>query len=288
MTPQFAARSRARPPLTRLFAGAGLAAIIVPTLVTIARAHWSQDEGAQGPIILATGAWLLWRARATLAREAAPLSGLAWPLAFVPLALLYAFARAYGILFVETASAYVAFLLAALIYLGPPLVRRFWFPFLYPAFLIVPPATVVAQLTLPLKLWISSASVELLYAAGYPVALAGVTIQIGPYELLVRQACSGLGSMLSLCAIGLFYAHLRRSAGARHGAALLMAILPMAIFANFVRVILLVLLTWYFGVGVAQGMAHDLAGLLLFFIAVLCMLGTESAIGALDRKRAAS
>lgn len=279
-----AAISPPRIPSARVVAVAGLAAVIAPTLFSTAREHWSTSEGTQGPIILATGAWLLWRVRVVLVRDAAPLTGWAWPLALLPLVLVHAFGRAHGVLSVETAAAYLIGVLAALIYLGPALMRRFWFPFAYLTFLIVPPATVVAEFTQPLKLWISAVSVDLLYALGYPVALSGATIQVAQYELLVKKACAGLGSMLTLCAIGLFYVHLRRDAGVRYGLALLLAIVPVAVLANLVRVLLLVLLTLYFGSAVAQGVAHEFAGLLMFCVAMLGLFAIDAALSALGRK----
>ena len=39
-------------------------------------------------------------------------------------------------------------------------------------------------ITLPIKMAISKLAVDLLYWLGYPVASAGVTIQIAPFELL--------------------------------------------------------------------------------------------------------
>ncbi len=268
-------------PATRLFAFAGLACIFVPTFVSIAGDYWSSEEGTQGPIIFATGVWLLWRARAVMVAEAAPRTGPFWPLVMVPLALLYAFARIYRILPLESTMAYLIGLVAAVIYLGPALVRRFWFPFLYPAFLIVPPSILVSDLTLPLKIWISSVSADLLQALGYPVAVSGATIAIGQYALLVRKVCAGLGSLLTLCAVGLFYVHLRRDAGVRFGAALLIAIIPIAIFANLVRVIAIVLVTWYFGAAIGQGMAHEVTGLIMFTVAMAAMFAIDNMLSAL-------
>ena len=38
----------------------GLVALVVPTLVRLASEVWSTEEGAHGPIVLASGLWLLW------------------------------------------------------------------------------------------------------------------------------------------------------------------------------------------------------------------------------------
>lgn len=273
---------------TRLFALLGMGVIAIPTLLRIARDHWGSQEGSQGPIILATGIWLFWRSRKVLLRESRPLAEAVWVLPVIPLVLIYAFARVYRILPLESAVVYLLTILIAVLYLGPALVRRFWFPFAYLAFLIVPPAILTAELTQPLKIAISAIAVKVLYALGYPVAASGAIIQIGPYELLVRYACAGLGSLLTLCAVGLFYVHLCRETGMRFGAALLVAIVPVAVLANLVRVLIIILLTWYFGAAVGEGVAHELAGLLMFCVAMLGMFaihGALSALGGKDRQR---
>ena len=46
-----------------------------------------------------------------------------------------------------------------------------------------------------------------LYALGYPIAQNGVMIMIGSYELMVKDACSGMNSIFALSAIGIFYVH---------------------------------------------------------------------------------
>jgi exosortase/archaeosortase family protein len=46
-------------------------------------------------------------------------------------------------------------------------------------------------------------------------------------------------------------------------------------FANFVRVIILVLITYYFGEAAAQGFLHDLAGLTLFAVALATIFAID-------------
>ena len=38
----------------------GLAAIVLPTMFQVATISWSTEQGGHGPLVLATGAWLLW------------------------------------------------------------------------------------------------------------------------------------------------------------------------------------------------------------------------------------
>ncbi|MFX7980991.1 archaeosortase/exosortase family protein, partial [Acinetobacter baumannii] len=67
------------------------------------------------------------------------------------------------------------------------------------------PATLVVALTTPLKSAVSAVASNLLYSLGYPVGRSGVVLTVGPYQLLVADACAGLNSMFTLEALGLLY-----------------------------------------------------------------------------------
>ena len=53
-------------------------------------------------------------------------------------------------------------------------------------------------------------------------------------------------------------------------------IVPIAIFSNFVRVLVLILITYYSGEAAAQGFMHDFAGLTLFVVALLAIFGADA------------
>lgn len=257
---------------------AGLAAIVIATLLSLAQQHWSTSNGAHAPIILVTGLWLVWREREHIRFAPGAISA-AWLALLAPLLLIYAYARSFGLLGSESASLYAILLLFGFYYWGPRVMRRLWFAILYLGFLIKPSYGVVAELTQPLKIAISTASVDVLAAFGYPVASTGVVIQMAQYELLVQQACAGLASLLTLMAMGLLYVHLTRSSGYARPALLLLAIVPIAMLANLLRVILLLLLTYYFGDAVAQSLAHDAAGMVTFFLSMFGMFAFDALLG---------
>ena len=104
---------------------------------------------------------------------------------------------------------YACMIIAAYAIVGRKMMRALWFPILYLALALPPPDTVVAAITQPIKIAISSAAVSVLHALNYPIASLGVTIQIANYELLVAAACAGLNSIITLSAICLFYAYLQ-------------------------------------------------------------------------------
>ena len=247
----------------------GVCALAGPTMVDVARQSWTTEQGAHGPLVLAIGVWLLsreWGAARRLARPAPA------PLVLVLFAILlplYVFARITSIIEIEGAVMYALLLTAGLALWGGAALLRVWFPLFFLLFAFPPPDTVFAMLTQPLKIGVSETAVSMLYALGYPIAGSGVSIQIGQYEMLVAAACAGLNSLISLTALGLFYTYIRHSANWRYMALLLLFIVPIAVLANLVRVLLLLLITYHFGEAAGQGFFHELAGLTMFLTALL-------------------
>ncbi len=147
---------------------------------------------------------------------------------------------------------------------------------MYTVFLIPLPGWVLDTLTQPLKIFVSDVTTWLLAAVGYPITQVGVTLYIAQYQLLVEDACAGLNSIISLTAVGLFYIYLLHNASWRYSLLLLAFVLPVAIAANIVRVIILVLITYYFGDEAAQGYLHDFAGIVTFVSALLLIFLLDS------------
>jgi exosortase len=254
----------------------GAAILMAPTLFEVAQFNWTTDQGGHGPIVLATGLWLLWRElnKSNAQREPGNLA-LGAPLAGILLSI-YVVARITGILEIEALAMYGALIAGAYLVLGKQVLRSIWFPLAYLALALPPPDSVVAAVTQPIKIAISSAAVNLLHALGYPIASSGVTIQIAQYELLVAAACAGLNSIISLGAICLLYGYLRHRSNFAAFVAIVLAVIPVAVFSNFMRVLILILITYYGGEAAAQGFLHDFAGLTMFSVALVTIFLLDS------------
>lgn len=259
--------------------------LALPMFLNVAKYSWSTEQGGHGPLVLATGLWLLWREYQIADAPRTPPRPLAASIGFAALLIVFFLARVTGILEIEAFAIYGAFLVGAFLLWGGPLLRQLWFPLTYLALTLPPPDTVVAAVTQPIKLIISQASVGLLHGLGYPIANSGVTIQIAQYELLVAAACAGLNSILSLSAICLFYGYLRHRSDAVQLFFIALAIIPVAILSNFVRVLVLILITYYLGEAAAQGFLHNFAGLTMFLVALLSIFAYDEAVYKLRRKR---
>lgn len=257
----------------------GLALLFVPTVYYLLRGPWSTEEQGHGPIILGLAVWLLWRKWPAVSAASVP--GGAPAAAAAPLIcglVLYALGRSQHILMFEIGA--IPVLLASLIWLacGIRALRVTWFAFFFMFFMIPLPGEIVAALTLPMKMAVSFATEQLLFAVGYPISRAGVILQIGQYQLLVADACAGLQTLLTLEALGLFYLNLKPHASAVRNVTLALLIVPISFAANVTRVIVLTLITYHAGAAAGQGFLHGFAGIVLFLTALTLILAADSAL----------
>lgn len=250
----------------------GFASMYLPTYVSLAQRVWMSDEQGHGPIILAISLYLLFVKRHELAAlTARPAPWLGVPLLLLGV-LMYALGRSQFILFFEVFSQIVVLLAIVLIFLGRPGFRLVWFALLFMFFMVPLPASLVASITAPLKSAVSAVAADLLYEVGYPVARSGVMLSVGPYQLMVADACSGLTSMFTLEALGLLYMNLMKYTNARRNVVLALLIIPISFGANIVRVLILVLVTYHFGDAAGKGFIHSFAGMVLFMTGLALMV----------------
>jgi exosortase len=259
----------------------------VPILVHLGWQDWRRD-GAAGPLVLASGLWLLSTEARTLSLTPAPTPGrswLVWPILMAAIGAEVASAMV-GAVRMQWLFAYAALLTIAYAYIGAPGLRRLWFPLVYLLFLVPPPSGLVEAVVTPIREWLCQTSVSLLTLLHYDVAFSGSTIYVSQYEIFVSDACAGMNSLFSLMALGLFYAYIRRRAGWLSLILLAAAAFPIAIFANLARVLLLLLATHHLGDAFAQGPFHETAGILMFLIALPSMMLLDRAVALAIRAEA--
>ena len=260
------------------------AVLAIPTAFALGDQTWSTESGAQGPLVLCTGAWLLWRLTPEFRTSAAPGSGVVTGLVLALSLVFYVFGRAYDFITFETAGMYGAGMAILYARFGAGVMIRNWFPFLYLAFVIPPPEYVLVRLTAPLKQFVSQISTEWLAAFGVPVARQGVTIFVAQYQLLVEDACSGMNSIIGINAISLLYIYLTRGSSWRYSVLLTSFAVPIAIVANILRIMTLILLTYFYGDQVAQGFLHYTAGFFLFALSLLLVFSLDRLFTAIGTR----
>jgi exosortase B len=274
-----------------LLAGSFLAAY-VPTILGLINGPWQTEQEGHGPLIIAASLWLVWQSRERLRAtkiSPAPISG--WATLLIGLALMF-LARTQDVLTAEVLSIIPVIVGCVLLSVGGPMLRVLAFPIVFICFAVPMPDWIIDGATVPLKVFISDSVTRILYLAGYPIAQNGVMIMIGSYQLLVKDACSGMNSIFALSAIGVFYAYAFRWEEKLRGLLLLVAIIPITIVANFIRVLTLVLMAYYGGPDLIEGTVHDLTGIGLFVVAVILLFVFDGILGLcagiFDRRQSAA
>lgn len=256
---------------------AGFLALVMPTLVDLAQNVWSTEEQGHGPIVLGVSLWLVYRNWPAMLAARTPPSAWAWPL--LVLGMLMYLAGALLDVYLFEVGAFLPIVAAlGLQLVGKGGLRRQWFALFFLFFLIPLPSGVVEALTMPMKMAVSFAAESILYQAGYPISRSGVILQIGQYQLLVADACAGLHTLFTLEALGLLYLNLVQRDSFGRNLTLAILIVPISFAANTIRVMVLSLITYYFGDEAGQGFLHGFAGIVLFMSALMLIVAVDGVL----------
>jgi exosortase B len=277
-----AIRNVVRDRLGELMLALGILLLLIPTYVDLERVVWASDDQGHGPIIIAVAAWLLWRMRKELSSLPMVPANAAGGTLLVLALMTYTLGRSQSIVQLEAGSHILILAAALLLWRGAAALRMAWFPLFFLLFMIPLPGVFVQAMTVPLKSAVSYTAENLLHAFNYPVARAGVVIQVGQYQLLVADACAGLNSMFTLESLGLLYMNIVSHASRWRNVLLALLIIPISFVANVVRVSILILVTYHFGDEAGQGFVHGFAGMVLFIVALTLILAVDSVIGRFD------
>ncbi|WP_036173662.1 exosortase B [Massilia sp. 9096] len=264
----------------------GLAMLLGPTFYDLFTGAWVSEEQGHGPIILGLALWLIWRRWPEVRAATTPPVGAwaGWPVLALGL-LAHLLGRSQKILMLDILSIILVMAAIILVKRGGRALAMLWFPFFFMIFMVPLPSEFVAAVTMPMKMAVSWATEHILYAVGYPISRSGVILQIGQYQLLVADACAGLQTLLTLEALGLFYLNLMRHPSAFRNIGLAAFIIPISFSANVIRVMVLTLITYYFGDAAGQGFLHGFAGMVLFVTALVLILSVDNALQWTVRRR---
>lgn len=266
----------------------GFLSMYLPTYIAMDKQVWGIVGQGHGPVMLALVLWLVWQ---RLPRLASSMHGptslersFGGMLVFLG-AVMYVIGRSQNHFGLDSGSQLVVAAGLLLVYGGLPALKIMWFPLLFALTLVPLPGALVSTLTAPLKWAVSYCAEAILHSANYPVGRTGVMLTIGQYRLLVADACAGLNSVFALEAIGIFYMSIMNHGNKWRNIFLATLILPISFISNVLRVIALVLVTYYFGDEVGQSFVHEFAGIFLFVVATVLTIVTDSFLGMIMKDK---
>ncbi|MEW6747398.1 MAG: exosortase/archaeosortase family protein, partial [Planctomycetota bacterium] len=193
------------------------------------------------------------------------------------------------VVFPELEAFSLPVVLAGLVLLawGPQVLTVLLVPLAFLYFMIPLPVFILAQLTQTLKLAAVSAGVALAGLVGTSATAEGSFVELeSGVRLLVGDPCSGMRSLIALSALALLLAFefSRLRGGAR--LILLVLALPLAFASNVVRItVLCVSASWMHGP--VPGWLHDIAGGLVYALALVGLLAADRLLAIAWGKRKA-
>jgi exosortase len=240
----------------------------------------TSDEYSHGFFIVPLCCYIIWKNRENLGKMSGKPTG--WGLALCIFSLLtYLFAHFAEI--ITLASLSIVFLFAGIaVYLyGFKFCRGLAFPLFLLLFMIPVPAQIYSSLTIPLQLFVSKVSVGISGLLGLPIYREGNVIHLPDQTLQVVQACSGLRSIITLLTLSSVLGYFTLKSNILRTVLFLSGI-PVAIFVNIIRVLLMVLAFYYFKFDLTQGTTHTIFGMVIFGLALISVVIIRGALSVWD------
>lgn len=232
--------------------------------------QWGRDDYSHGPFIPFISAFFIWQRRSQLA--AAGISP-SWrgPI-LVAIGLLLLILGDYATLFVLLHfSLWIVIVGVILSFIGLRALRVLAFPLTYLLTALPLPIFFYNTLSSQLQLWSSALGVGFLQAIGVTAFREGNVIDLGPVQLQVAEACSGIRYLFPLTALALLCAYLYRDRLWKR-IVLVVSALPVSIFINGLRIGIVGVLVEFYGQQAAEGFLHLFEGWILFFATLVLLV----------------
>ena len=256
-------------------AAAGLLALYGPTMVWLF-GRWTMSvwHHAHGLLIPPVVAWFV--AQELREFKGAPVSSSVWGFAFVvPALLLIALDAAMHTELLSAVSLVILMPGLSMLFLGWPRTKAILFPLAFLAFALPIPLSMTESIHWQLRQIATASTAAVVPWLGIPVFVEGTTLNLPSGALEVADACSGFSTLYASLAVACLVAY--SAPTLKRKLLVLAAAAPLAIIANMLRVIALVVLVEWRGTDVLETFVHELTGIMTFVLAlpIILWLGTS-------------
>lgn len=164
------------------------------------------------------------------------------------------------------------------IYFGAKTMKRVLFPALFLLF-CMPLSTFLDVVTVHLRIFSTGTAYAILKGFGADIVRQGTMLSssTGSFAIDIADPCSGLRSLFALTALTAGYAYFNQPTWPRRGLLFALSV-PIAVFGNVARILSIVIVASCCSPDFATGFYHDYSGYVVFFVAILLMLGASGAI----------
>jgi exosortase D (VPLPA-CTERM-specific) len=225
--------------------------------------HWIGSENYNhGMFVPLISLFLIWQARHRIAE--AGIENSWWGLAVISAGLFLYWIGEFATLYVlQHVSLWMVIVGLVIALMGIRGARAIAFPLSYLLTSIPMPVFLYASLSSQLQLWSSALGVGYLQLVGVTAFREGNVIDLGPVQLQVSEACSGIRYLLPLTSLALLCAYLFKDRMWKR-VVLVLSSIPISVLVNGFRIGMIGVLVEWYGQGTAEGFYHLFEGWVLF------------------------
>lgn len=266
-----------------------LAALYFPSFIPLVETWWKNPDYSHGFLVIPASLYfanIAWQR--SVANHEPTLAHTRTEIATGVVEILLGFvlhlvSLGFNVLILDVLSLICMVRGAILLIGGATYYRAFAFPVLFLIFLAPLPPVMHQWLALFMQQSVALASTLVLDLLGVPVYREGYLMQVPGYTMEVGAACSGLRSMTAILALAVAIGFLMN--GSRWYAwTLALLALPIAGLANCVRVIVTGLIMINLGREYADGVYHQLEGMVLEVVAAVILVAVAFGLAKFDRQ----
>ena len=237
--------------------------------------YWiSSEDYSHGMFVPLISLFLIWQARHRIAE--AGIENSWWGLAVISAGLFLYWIGEFATLYVlEHVSLWMVIVGLVIAWMGVRGARAIPFPLAYLLTSIPLPVFLYASLSSQLQLWSSALGVGWLQLVGVTAFREGNVIDLGPIQLQVSEACSGIRYLLPLTSLALLCAYLFKDRMWKR-VVLVLSSIPISVLVNGFRIGMIGMLVGWYGQGAAEGFYHLFEGwVLILEMLVLASIGSK-------------
>lgn len=243
---------------------------------------WGNSENySHAFAILPVSLWLIWMKKEKLQEVPVSVSKAGYSL-FLFSILLYLLAFFGNIATIASLSLIVTIIALVWTLFGPKITRLLSFPLFF-LFLMVPiPAQIYSASTIPLQLFVSKISASIAIFFDIPLFREGNVLHLPGKTLQVVEACSGMRSIISLFTLGLLFGYISLKMN-RNRILLAVTTIPVALFINIIRIIIMILAYYYFGFDLSSEKIHAYYGIVIFTMSLLLVFSNAKLLAMIEK-----
>ncbi len=245
---------------------AQLLLLFAPTLLWLFD-RWTMSVWHNGHGLLITAVVIYLVAGELQKRRELPLDSTPWGfIILIPALALHMLDTGINSQLLSAASLFLALPGISLLFLGTERTKAILFPLIMLLFTLPIPLVFTESIHLVLRYIAADSVAAIIPLFGIPVFAEGTMLEIPNGTLQVADACSGFSTLYAAVTIACMTAYF--CPDKRRKIIVLLVAVPLAIGVNIIRVLVLTLLVYWFGLDVLKTSAHEISGLLTFMVAL--------------------